>query len=175
MGDPEVDAMSAVAAALTTLGEDAQGRVLRWAAERYAVNVPKGVRPGGPAGDRSSTDDDVNDQEIVDHSPAYEHFAELFGKARPDTEADRALVAAYWLQVIQGKNAWQSAALQKELKHLGHASGNITTALTRNIAMKPQRVIQLQKSGSSKQARKTYKVTEEGLAHVRGMLRGESV
>jgi hypothetical protein len=38
---------------------------------------------------------------------------------------------------------------------------------------KPQRIVQLQKSGSSKQARKTYKVTHEGLVYVQGMLRGE--
>ncbi|WP_455131967.1 hypothetical protein [Microbacterium aurum] len=38
---------------------------------------------------------------------------------------------------------------------------------------KPQRIIQLQKAGNAKQARKTYKVTHEGLVYVQGMLRGE--
>lgn len=38
---------------------------------------------------------------------------------------------------------------------------------------KPQRVVQLQKSGNSRQGRKTYKVTHEGLVYVQGMLRGE--
>jgi hypothetical protein len=60
--------------------------------------------------------------------------------------------------------------LNTELKNLGHAIPNITDALTSNIEKKPQRVIQLQKAGTSRQARKTYKVTHEGLVYVAGML-----
>jgi hypothetical protein len=177
MGDPEIDAMSAVATALSGLEEEAQGRVLRWAAERYGVTMPSGGRPpaGGARGSVDVDDtDDVTDEEIAEEAPVYEHFAELFAKAQPKTEPDKALVAAYWLQAIQGQGTWQSAALQKELKNLGHAIGNITDALSSNMKKKPQRIIQLQKAGSAKQARKTYKVTHEGLVYVQGMLSGES-
>lgn len=79
-------------------------------------------------------------------------------------------MAAYWVQAVQGHDKWQSTALTAELKNLGHAIPNITDALTSNIEKKPQRIIQLQKSGSSRQARKTYKVTHEGLIYVQGML-----
>lgn len=177
MGDPEIDAMSAVATALSGLEEEAQGRVLRWASERYGVTMPSGGRPptGGARGAVDVDDtDDVTDEEIAEEAPVYEHFAELFAKAQPKTEPDKALVAAYWLQAIQGQSTWQSAALQKELKNLGHAIGNITDALSSNMKKKPQRIIQLQKAGSAKQARKTYKVTHEGLVYVQGMLSGES-
>ena len=116
----------------------------------------------------------MTDEEIAEEAPVYEHFAELFAKAQPKTEPDKALVAAYWLQAIQGQGSWQSAALQKELKNLGHAIGNITDALSSNMKKKPQRIIQLQKAGSAKQARKTYKVTHEGLVYVQGMLSSES-
>ena len=175
MGDPEVDAMSAVATALTDLEEDAQDRVLRWAAERYGVSIATSGRRSGPsAGDQAEeAGDEVTEEEIAEEAPAYEHFAELFAKAQPKTEPDKALVAAYWLQAIQGESTWQSAALQKELKNLGHAISNITDALTSNMRKKPQRIIQLQKAGNAKQARKTYKVTHEGLVYVQGMLRGE--
>ncbi|MBT2499226.1 hypothetical protein J7E25_08965 [Agromyces sp. ISL-38] len=177
MGDPEIDAMSTVATALADLEDDAQGRVLRWAAERYGVvmNVPTGGRRGGGIATEydDGSDQEITDEEIADEAPVYEHFAELFAKAQPRSEPDKALVAAYWLQAIQGQSAWQSAALQKELKNLGHAIGNITDALTSNMRKKPQRIIQLQKSGNAKQARKTYKVTHEGLVYVQGMLRGE--
>jgi DNA-binding PadR family transcriptional regulator len=37
---------------------------------------------------------------------------------------------------------------------------------------KPQRVVQLKKSGTTQQARKQYKVTEAGKAAVRRMLQG---
>jgi hypothetical protein len=176
MADPEIDAMSALATALADLEEDARGRVLRWAAERYGVilNISTGSRHGGgAASDQGGPGAEVTDEEIAEEAPVYEHFADLFAKAQPKTDPDKALVAAYWLQAIQGQNTWQSAALQKELKNLGHAVANITESLSRNMDKKPQRIVQLQKSGSSKQARKTYKVTHEGLVYVQGMLRGE--
>jgi len=39
MDDPELKAMTSIAAALTDLDEDTSGRVLRWAAERYGVSL----------------------------------------------------------------------------------------------------------------------------------------
>lgn len=174
MSDPEIDAMSAVATALADLDEDVQGRVLRWAAERYGLTMPIGQHGGRAPDDHDGTTDEAaTGEEIADEGPMYEHFAELFAKAQPKTDPDKALIAAYWLQAIQGHGTWQSAALQRELKNLGHAIGNITDALTSNMRKKPQRIIQLQKAGNAKQARKTYRVTYEGLAYVQGMLRRE--
>jgi hypothetical protein len=173
VSDPEIEAMSAVATALKDLESDVRGRVLRWAAERYDVRMPTGGRVGG-AGDGSSVEDDVTDAEIAEEAPVYEHMAELFARAQPKTDADKALVAAYWVQAIQGQSKWQAADLQRQLKEMGHAVGNITDALTSNISKKPQRIIQLQKSGSARQARKTYKVTHEGLVYVQGMLGGRA-
>jgi hypothetical protein len=179
MGDPEIEAMSAVATALADLEEDAQGRVLRWAAERYGVTMPTGGRRGGAVGGEADSNDyegagEVTEEEIAHEAPTYEHFAELFTAASPKTNEDKALVAAYWVQVHESNATWGSRLLNAELKHLGHSIPNITDALTSNIRKKPQRVIQLRKSSSAKQANKTYKVTNEGLVYVQGMLRGEA-
>lgn len=182
MGDPEIDAMSAVATALADLEKDAQGRVLRWAAERYGVTMPAGGRRSNSGGGDGAADDggddegteDVTEDEIAEEAPDYEHFAELFAAAGPKTQEDKALVAAYWVQVHEGHATWASRLLNVELKNLGHAIPNITDALNKNMRKKPQRVIQLKKSGNAKQANKTYKVTHEGLVYVQGMLSGES-
>lgn len=173
--DPEIDAMSAVASALSSLDEETRGRVVRWAAERYRVTL--GGPAGGGRGSRGVTsnggnDTEVTDEEVAGEGPAYEHFAELFAKAEPKTDADKALVSAYWTQVHEGQVTWQSQTLNTQLKHLGHAISNITDALSKNMSKKPQRIIQIQKSGNSKQGRKTYKVTQEGLVYVQGMLSG---
>jgi hypothetical protein len=117
-----------------------------------------------------ASDDDVTEDEIAAEAPVFEHFAELFAAAQPKSNEDKALVAAYWLQAVQGQDKWQAQALSQELKNLGHAIANITDALTSNMRKKPQRVIQLQKTGNSRQARKVYKVTHEGLVYVQGML-----
>ncbi len=175
MGDPEIDAMAAVATALGGLEEDQQDRVLRWAAERYGVTLAvsgsrRGVAGGGGAVSDDIDDDDVTQDEITAEDPDFKDFGDLFAAADPKSNEDKALVAAYWRQVHEGEDKWQATTLQKDLRNLGHAIPNITTALTSNIRKRPQRVIQLQKAGSAKQARKTYKVTREGLVYVQGML-----
>jgi hypothetical protein len=172
-GDPELDAMSAVSGALSSLDSDVQGRVLRWAAERFGIRqAPSNGGQGLDAGvgaDRATSDGGVNDG-----SREFEHFAELFSAVGATSDADKALVAAYWVQVVQGQDAWQSRTVNADLKNSGHAVGNITKALQRNIDKKPQLVIQLKKSGNSRQATKTYKLTTEGITNVEGMLNAGS-
>jgi hypothetical protein len=167
MPDAEIDAMSAVAAALDGLDDAQRGRVLRWAADRFEVAIKSN---GSPTPTEVGADEDVSEQEIAAEAPTFEHFAELFAAAQPTNDADKALVAGYWLQAIKGHDKWKSADAQKELKNMGHALSHIAQALTANINKRPQRVIQLQKAGSTQQARKTYKVTHEGLVYVQGML-----
>jgi hypothetical protein len=172
MVDPEIDAMSAVTTALAKLEEEQQGRVLRWAAERYGVTLGKSGRRAATVGGEAdiSLDDDAPEDEVTAEDPTFQHFGDLFASADPKSNEDKALVAAYWRQVHEGEEKWQATSLQKDLRDLGHAIPNITDALTSNIRKRPQRVIQLQKAGSAKQARKTYKVTREGLVYVQGML-----
>jgi DNA-binding PadR family transcriptional regulator len=59
------------------------------------------------------------------------------------------------------------------LKHIGYGVVNITDALNQLISDRPSFVIQLTKSGSSKQARKTYKITDAGMRRVSEMLGAE--
>lgn len=179
MGDPEIDAMSAVATALANLEEESRGRVLRWAAERYGASTPTGDTrtdsAGGGQADGGYDEDatEVTEEEIAEEAPTYEHFADLFAAASRKSNEDKALVAAYWVQVYEGHDTWPSRLLNAELKNLGHSIPNITDALSSNIRKKPQRVVQVKKSGNSRQANKTYKVTHEGLVYVQGMLRDE--
>jgi hypothetical protein len=172
MSDPEIAAMATIAAALAELDEHARTRVLNWAASRYDV-----VGSGGGTADGRSAGDGVGaagQAGVDDGRSGYEHFAELFAAAAPVTNDDKALVAAYWVQVHGGSDQWQSRKVNAELKNLGHAISNITDALTINMRKKPQRVIQLKKSGGAKQSTKTYKVTGEGISHVEAMLHGGS-
>ena len=60
------------------------------------------------------------------------------------------------------------------MKDLGHGVGNITDALTALKEERPALILQLKKSGTSKQARKTYKLTQEGIRRVQGMMLRES-
>jgi hypothetical protein len=60
--------------------------------------------------------------------------------------------------------------LNRELKNLGHEVGNITRALQGNIDEKPALVLQLRKSGGTKQARKIYKLSVAGIKAVEARL-----
>jgi hypothetical protein len=170
VADLEIDAMGQVAEALSGLEEDARGRVLRWAAERYGVTLAAPSQRAKDTARDSDNDEELGDEEIAEEAPQFEHFAELYDAAGPKTDVDRVLVAGYWLQAIQNQPQFQAYELTKELKNLGHNLSNVTESLTRNKERRPARVLQLRKSGSSQQARKTYKVTHEGLVFVQGMI-----
>jgi hypothetical protein len=162
----EVDAMRQMAAALEPLASDERGRVLRWAAERFALPlaVPADRRHGG------------RQEQSAQGAPREEpqDAGEFYASAAPESEPERALVVAYWVQEVRGDGEFEAQAVNTQLKHLGHGVSNITRALDDLKARKPQLVIQIQKSGKSKQARKRYKVTAAGKTEVRRMLSGES-
>ena len=99
----------------------------------------------------------------------HQTFAELFDSANPTTERDKALVAAYWMQLNEGAPAFPAQSVNALLKDLGHGIGNITEALTALKNDRPALILQLKKSGTSRQARKTYKLTLEGAKRVAAM------
>jgi DNA-binding PadR family transcriptional regulator len=163
----ELEIMSQVASLLEPLDAAARARVLGWAIS--ALDVQGMAKTGGGlAGGRSG--------QFVssDAQGAFSTFAELFHAAGPTSEKEKALVAAYWVQQSSGAGSFAAQQLNTELKHIGYGVANITDALNQLISDRPNFVIQLAKSGISKQARKTYKITDAGLRRVSEMLGGES-
>lgn len=165
--DSEIKAMSAVAVAIENLENDARARVLLWAIGHFGIGVAglKATRHSLAAGGESSVSRSTGE---------YETFAELFSAVHPRTEKDKAMVAAYWVQVSQGAGSFQSQSLNDALKDLGHQIGNITEALNQLKASRPALVLQLKKSGSTRQARKTYKLTQAGMTRVEEMIQNET-
>jgi len=163
-GDPEIDAMSAVAAALTQLEDDAaRARVVRWAAERYEVTLGAARKPSRQD-DPGSNGDEGEEEE--GSQADFDDFVDLLDKVDVNTDVERAVTAAYWLQVVQSKPSWQSQEVNNMLKDVGHGSRNITDALTSAQQRKPALVRQMAKSGRSRQARKTFKLTSAGVSFV---------
>jgi len=171
IGD-EIEAMKSIAHQLSSLDTAARERVLSWVSSRFdiALAFPVArVRTGMDVADRT-TPASGSSSVANEGSPSFAHAAELFDATRPSTDADKALVLAYWFQACQG-NAWfTSRQVNDELKHMGHGVGNITRALDSLIGSRPAMVIQLEKSGKSQQAQKKFKVTHEGLKRVQQML-----
>lgn len=175
--DHEIEAMGALSKALSGLGDDERGRIIRWAAERYGVVLAKapsgaGARPSAPVDVDVDVDDDADDDgdATEEESSGWDHFADLHDAAGPRTNSDRLLVAGYWVQVVEGKTQFGSLELNKLLKDLGHGVDNTAHAMTSLINQKPAPVLQLKKSGKSRQARKTFKVTAAGVKAVEQLI-----
>jgi len=191
MVDPEIEAMSVIADALTALDGDARSRVLRWAAEKFGVSLQRSSPNGGAAYQARRSDGDTDSEDRVEEranggppesSPngtavlavQFSHFAELFDTVHPKTPMEQAVTAGYWEQEIHGRKDWQAQTINNHLKNLGHASSHISHALASGIEAKPALVLQLRKSGTSRQARKTYKLTTAGLNFVRTRIAGSA-
>ena len=188
----EVTAIQGISEVFRKLNDETRRRIVRWMIDKYQINqkhnsivvsqnwdVVNGQTGNSPEGDHS---DETGFKENARSSSssagllpsaglAYENFADLYNAASPSTEADRALVSAYWLQEHQSEDSIDAQAINTNLKELGHPIDNITRALANNA---PQYVRLLRKDGSTKQARKHYKVTVEGYNRVKSMLPGNS-
>jgi len=164
--EKEIGAMSAISSALDELDSDARTRVLHWAMSHYGLanSGPKSFQAPGTNLNYPHTST----------TGRYGTFAELFDAAQPNTEREKAMVAAYWLQVCESNENFQSQSLNDLLKNLGHGIGNITEALNQLKNDRPALLLQLKKSGSSRQARKTYKLTLEGSKRVEAMIHGDA-
>ena len=65
-----------------------------------------------------------------------------------------------------------SQSLNSELKNLGYPIGNITRAVSGLASTMPRYVMQTKKSGTTKQARKKFRLTVEGIRRVEQMIGG---
>ena len=103
--------------------------------------------------------------------PSRAEFASLLEKWRPETQPHWALLGAYFHTKMQGKDTVTGQEINSTLKHYGTTIRNITDALGASMSASPALILQVGKSGSSRQARKTYKVTTAGVQFVERKLR----
>jgi hypothetical protein len=161
-GDGEITAMTDVAKALEGLDEAARFRVLNWANSRFGRLSGKET---GTAPMFTAVEDRVE----------FQSLAELFDAADPKTDKEKALISAYWTQVCQGQPNFASQTINSSLKDLGHGVANITVSLSQLKDEEPVLIHQIKKAGTSQQARKTYRLTEEGARRVRKMITKEEI
>ena len=162
--------MKTVAEAIEPLGSEARAWVLGWASEHIGVESPQKPKTNAGSGDDAPPQDDPTPE-----SGSFDSLGELFAAASPGSDAEKALVAGYWLQRVDGAPDFATENVNMELKHLGYGIGNITRAFDNLKATKPQQVIQLRKPGTTKQARKKFKLTQVGIQTVEAMIKNNKV
>ncbi len=163
--DPELEAMSSVLAQLEPLGQDARDRVISWVVDRLGIHSTK---PGEKFGTGANAPDKSQDSRAA--LDGYPTLGDFLAAANPKTDAQRALVVGYWMHKAKGAADFDGYSINRELKDLGHAVSNITQAFSQLKKLKPALAIQLKKGGTSQQARKKYKITDEGMKAVEAML-----
>ncbi len=166
---PEFEAFKAVYEALDPLDDEVRSRVVKSVITLLAIDAQVEAAPEAGFADEETNADA---EKVTESTLTFSTFAELHAAANPTTNSDRALVAGYWLQVCQDNESFTAQAANKELAHVGQKITNITAAIDSLRSAKPPLVLQLHKSGSSKQARKTYKVSPDGVKRVEEMIGG---
>ena len=163
----ELEAMKQVAEALQGLEDDAIRRVLTWVSDHFSIKNNKIDTP--PPKDNMV--ENTTQVEDVENSDTFEDVAELYAAAQPSSDAEKALVVAYWLHFHEGASSIDTQSVNTRLKHMGHGISNVTRAFENLKKTKPQLIIQLRKSGTSQQARKSFKITIEGKKYVEQLLK----
>ena len=98
-------------------------------------------------------------------------ISSLVEQWRPETMAERALLGAYVLARGRADRTVTSQAINAELKRNGLPVPNITRAIESNLRTRPPLMVQKKKMGTTRQARKQYALTQEGVDFVDAKLR----
>lgn len=94
----------------------------------------------------------------------------LVERWKPETMAERALLGAYVLARGRADRTVTSQAINAELKRNGLPVPNITRAIESNLRARPPLMVQKKKMGTTRQARKQYALTQEGVDLVESKL-----
>jgi hypothetical protein len=170
--DAEFSAMQTLYAALEPLDDEARNRVVNYIVARLEIALQSAAKPSGGGTAVPGGDEEAAIEKETTIAPKYDALAEIYDAAQPKSNAEKALVAGYWLQVCQGAESFDGLTANRELKHLGRGLANITNAIDSLKGQKPALALQLKKSGKSQQARKVYKITVAGIKAVEAMING---
>jgi hypothetical protein len=167
----EVAATKVVLDALASLPRESAGRVLAGVAVVLGTGTSSHSRPA-PLEPKARMESSGT---APQHPPADATFghadlASFFGAAGADDGPAQSMVVAYWKQVVDGQESWSGAEVNSALAHMGRRLPNVTGTMSLLIKRKPACVVQVKKSGSSRQARKLYKLTTVGIHAVRELM-----
>jgi hypothetical protein len=103
----------------------------------------------------------------------YKSIETLFLSSNTKTVGSKVLLAAAYLQEKLNFEEISSFDVNSRLKKMGYGVSNISNTLNTLIKKDPPLMIQTKKEGDSKQAKRKFRVTEEGLQEARTYLRGK--
>lgn len=163
----DLKALETVLKTLSPLADEDRARVIRWTIEKLGLDDSVGRQLS--ASRKAAIKADPVEMAFKKHASGFQSIGEFVGAASPQTDADRVLCAALYLQDLSGDEPGRvltGKQINDELKHLGHGVKNITDCINTLKMRKPQHMIQTKKAGKARQAWKEYKVTQAGHDYV---------
>jgi len=100
----------------------------------------------------------------------YETFAELFFASNARTITAKIILAAAYLQEKKNIREFGSSDINAMLKKIGQVVQNISASINVLLFKNPPLLIQVEKPGAQKFARRTYAVTDAGLSIARNYI-----
>lgn len=187
MFDPEIEAIAKCHDLFKVLEDDSKVRVLQWLISKFELNPHsttswrtksdeatsiESFKPL-PESDNTISSNGNGQEKSTSDVMVIEDFndiAEMYAAASPNKDWEKLLVVATYLQVKNDLQEITGFEVNKELKHLGHGISSISHVFDICIGRKPQLILQKRKEGKTRQAKKKYKVTGEGIKLVNSMI-----
>ena len=176
----ELTVMNDVAEILNPLSKDERRRVVLWLLDYFAIyeddfldimdddDFAYGDAPATSYDAPTYEDDEVEEVEEEEEpaEPEPLTFATLYEQVAPKTAIQKIATAAWWLETQEGKDAWKSFEVNKLLKSIDVKVSSVSGTLAIEGKKDDPLVATLAKSGDSMQSRKTFRLSDAGMAFV---------
>ena len=195
--DHEIDALSNVYEALKGLNHAQVKRIVDWVASKFGLDKKPGLeaaereaalspqpspppavepvkkRRGRPPAKEKPVDEEKQPRQEtggIKGFMKYDTFQDLFFSSNAKTITSKILLASAYLQEKKNIKEFVSSDINSLMKKIGQDVSNISASINVLLDKQPPLLIQTGKLGASKQARRTYAVTEEGLRIARNYI-----
>jgi DNA-binding MarR family transcriptional regulator len=169
----DLDKQPGLKASQKEVGPSSQPVPVPGEAAEPAVKTVK-ERRGRKPGPKKRMVEETQPQPLAGEGTGFmEHdtFQDLFFSSNAKTITAKILLAAAYLQEKKNIKEFGSSDVNALLKKIGQLVPNISASINNLMMKKPPLLIQTGKLGNSKQSRRTYSVTEEGLRIARNYIR----
>ena len=191
--DPEIDALSRVYDTLTGFNNAQIKRTIDWVISKFGLSeekppvkvsehqvAPPPVEPTEPVRElvkkrrgrrpQKAQPTPQPEQTAVTGFMKFDTVEDLFFSSNVRTAASKILLVAAYLKEKHNLNEFSSFDINSRLKKVGDGVQNITNSINTLMDKEPPLLIQTGKMGDTKQAKRKFQVTEEGLRIARNYL-----
>ena len=170
--DPEIDALSQVYDSLIGLNHAQIRRIIAWCSSRFGLleekptveaTEPEMEAPVEPA-EASEKPVEIEPEQIEPTGfMKFNTVKDLFFASDVRNVTSKILLVAAFLHEKDNSKEFSSYEINTRLKQVGDGVQNITNSINKLLDKEPPLLMQTEKMGDTKQAKRKFRITEEGL------------